>query len=91
MQVEFLVDKTGEVRGWCSDSKQFGNFKPKENQEVIQLDVAQTFLDTSGDFTIQGGVLNITSKVEIDWQALWTSAKTTDAKFTLIAKKLGLI
>ncbi len=39
VMLEVLYDKdTKEVRGWCADSKQFGNFTAKKGQEVVILD-----------------------------------------------------
>ncbi len=36
--LEVLYDKdTKEVRGWCADPKQFGNFPVKEEQDIVIL------------------------------------------------------
>lgn len=38
--LEVLYDvATREVRAWCGDERQFGNFKPKEGQAVVVLPV----------------------------------------------------
>ncbi len=37
--LKVLYDKaTMEVRGWCADSKQFGNFPVKKGQAIVILD-----------------------------------------------------
>lgn len=59
--LEVLYDvETKEVRGWCADEKQFGNFRPKHSQKVAILpielpnyDSLQFYIDL-GVMTIQG-------------------------------------
>ena len=37
--IEVLYDTdTKEVRGWCADPKQFGNFTAKKEQRIVILD-----------------------------------------------------
>ncbi len=37
--LEVLYDTaTNEVRGWCADSEQFGNFPIKDGQDIVILD-----------------------------------------------------
>ena len=35
-----------EVRGWCADENQFGNFKPTPEQEVVIWDIGIPYLET---------------------------------------------
>ena len=38
--LEVLYDEaTKEVRGWCGDPNEFGNFKPKAGQAVVVLPI----------------------------------------------------
>lgn len=38
--LEVIYDTTNnEVRGWCADEKQFGNFQPKPNEAVVILPI----------------------------------------------------
>lgn len=59
--LEIVYDKdTKEVRAWCADSKEFGNFRPKEGQEVVIWDIPIP------SFESQEYKVDVTSRTVID-------------------------
>jgi len=79
--LELLYDKTNnEVRGWCADSEQFGNFRPKRNEELIFLDIELKDIPAGKKYKFVKGKLIPTRLPEPEPEDLRLKVKELEAK-----------
>lgn len=95
MTLEVLYDTgSGEVRAWCGDPEERGNFKPKEGQAVVILPIDVANIIPGEDYVVDldaGKVHTVMPDLPLpDYKAEWWAAKTPADKLKVLGRKAEL-